>query len=102
MKHLVVRVDHESWGAHRNGKKRIRQIVLYACGRAVYGGTKDPLFAKFCTEDIEETTCPRCVHEARGIGVEKLREPKPEPLPPPVPTFHDPCADEDTPIGASR
>ena len=102
-KHLIVRVEHETRGPHRNGRKRIRQIVLYACGKAVFGGIRDPLFAKFCTEEIAEVTCRRCIHEAKTVlDTEKPKEPKPAPLPPPIPIFHDPCADEDTPIGVAR
>ena len=102
-KHLVVRVDHESRGPHRNGRKRIRQIVLFACKRAVYGGLRTDAadFAKRCTEDIYRVSCRQCIHEAKALGIEKAPRPKAH-IPPPIPVFHDPWASEDTPIGQNR
>ena len=102
-KHLVVRVDHESRGPHRNGRKRIRQIALFACKRAVYGGLRTDAadFAKRCTEDIYRVSCRQCIHEAKALGIEKAPRPKAH-SPPPIPVFHDPWASEDTPIGQNR
>lgn len=101
--HLVVKVEHQDFGRHRNGKMRTRQIALFACKRAVYGGlrTDSAAFTKRCTSDIYQVSCPRCIHEAKQLGIEKLRAAPPK-LPPPVPVFDDPWADEDTPIGATR
>lgn len=101
--HLVLRIEHQDFGKHRNGKMRTRKIALFACKRAVYGGLRTDAadFAKRCTEDIYRVSCRQCIHEARALGIEKAHRPKPR-IPPPIPVFHDPWASEDTPIGQNR
>lgn len=102
-RHFIFRDDRSPFGPPlKNGTQRFRRRIQTACKRELFGALQadKKLFEKYTTVDISRVTCRQCAHEARRQGIYKPGELPPGP--PPKPVFHDPWADDDTPIGQDR